>query len=532
MRRVRTVCAVLAFVLLGGLSGLAAQERTILIQHGRVLDGTGNPWFLADVLIRGDRIEAVGDLSGVEADEVIDATGLYVTPGFIDTHSHAGPALASPGLSHGEPLLAMGLTTIFANPDGGGSIDLPEQRERLLRDGIGVNVAQLIGHGSVRSAVMGSEDRHATASELDRMRRMVRTAMEEGAWGLSSGTFYAPGNYAPPEELEELAKMVAPFGGAYTSHLRDEATYSVGLMAAVDEVINVGRIAGVPVVLTHVKALGPFVWGYGAAIVERVKRARAEGIQVYADQYPYTASATGLEPALLPRWSQAGGRDSLMARMNDPQTMARIREGMVEGLARRGGATRIQFRRYTADESIEGRLLSDLAQERGQDPIDTAIDLMKAGSVGIVSYNMLDADVETLMAQPWTMTASDGGLVPMNEGVPHPRTYGAFARKIRVYVQEKGTVSLEQAVRSMTSLPAQVFGMTDRGVLRPGMAADISVFDLAALRDVADFADPHHYSEGMVHVFVNGEAAIRNGEFTGARPGRVLRKGANERPVS
>jgi len=514
----------LASLILLAMTNVAAQERTILIRNGRVLDGSGNPWVYADVLIRGDRIEAVGKLGNVQADEVIDAQGLYVTPGFIDTHSHAGPGLASPGLSHGEPLLAMGLTTIFANPDGGGSTDLANQRSEFLEDGLGVNVAQLVGHGSVRRQIMGSADRHATADELERMKAIVRDGMEEGAWGLSSGTFYVPGNYAPPEEIEELAKEVAPFGGSYTSHYRDESTYSVGLIAAVDEVINVGRVAGIPAVLTHVKALGPFVWGYGEAIVQRVERARAEGVQVFADQYPYTASATGLEPALLPRWSQSGGRDSLLVRMADPETMTRIREGMVEGLARRGGADRIQFRRYRVDESIEGRLLSDLAEERGQDPIDTAIDLIRAGSVSIVSYNMSDADVETLMAQPWTMTSSDGDLVPMGEGVPHPRTYGAFARKIRLYVKEKGTVSLSQAVRSMTSMPAQVFGMQDRGMIRPGMIADVAVFDLDKVRDVAEFTDPHHYSEGMVHVLVNGEAAIKNGTFTGARPGRVLQK--------
>ena len=524
----RSVLTILCAIGLCAATALGAQDHTVLIKNGRVMDGSGNPWIRADVLIRGDRIEAVGNLGDVVADEVLDATGLYVTPGFIDSHSHAGPGLASPGLSHGEPLLAMGLTTVFVNPDGGGSIDLAQQRADLQRDRLGVNAAQLVGHGSVRSAVIGNEDRVATPAELDRMRQLVRDGMAQGAWGLSSGTYYVPGNYAPPEEIEELAKEIAPYGGSYTSHHRDESTYSVGLIASVDEVINVGRVAGVPAVLTHVKALGPFVWGYGAAIVQRVERARAEGVQVFADQYPYTASATGLNAALLPRWSQAGGRDSLLARMNDPETMARIREEMVEGLARRGGADRIQFRRYRPDESIEGRLLSDLADERGQDPIDTAIDLIRGGSVSIVSFNMHDDDVETLMVQPWTMTSSDGGLVPMNEGVPHPRSYGAFARKIRLYVNEKGTVSLEQAIRSMTSLPAQVFGMPDRGVLRAGAIADIAVFDLDRVRDVAEYTDPHHYSEGMVHVFVNGEAAIKDGAFTGARAGRVLQKGRRD----
>ena len=512
-----------ALALVVSSTPLAAQEST-LIRNGRLLDGSGNPWILADVLIVGDRIEAVGDLAGRDADRVIDATGLYVAPGFIDSHSHAGGGLASEGLSHAEPLLAMGLTTVFVNPDGGGPSDMAGQRTALMEHGLGVNVAQLVPQGSVRRAVMGTADRAATSSELDRMRRIVREGMEAGAWGLSSGTYYVPGSYTPPSEIEELAKVVAEFGGGYTSHIRDESTYSVGLIAAVDEVIDVGRAAQIPVVLTHVKALGPFVWGYGDAIVKRVERAREAGIQVFADQYPYTASATGLDAALLPRWSQAGGRDSLLSRMDDPASMARIREGMVEGLARRGGADRIQFRRFRPDPSIEGRLLSELAAERGENPIDTAIHLIRSGGVSIVSYNMHDDDLERLLVQPWTMTSSDGDLVPMGVGVPHPRTYGAFARKIALSARDLGVVSLEEAVRSMTSLPALVFGMADRGVLRQGAVADVVVFDLAAVREVAEYTDPHHYSEGMVHVFVNGVAAISDGVFTGERPGRVLTK--------
>jgi N-acyl-D-aspartate/D-glutamate deacylase len=519
------IAVLAALVLSAGLSSLAGQERTVLIRNGRVLDGSGNPWIRADLLIRGDRIAAVGKLGDVEADEVVDATGLYVAPGFIDTHSHAGGGLATEGLSHARPLLAQGLTTIFANPDGGGPVDLAEQRAALLEHGLGVNVAQLVSHGSVRRAVLGTEDRAPTAAEMERMRSLVRAGMDEGAWGLSSGTFYVPGFYAEPEETEDLATIVAPYGGAYQSHFRDESNYTVGVIAAVDEVINVGRVARIPAVLTHVKALGPFVWGYGGAIVKRVERAREEGVQVFADQYPYTASATGLEAALLPRWSQAGGRDSLLARMDRPADMARIREAMIDNLARRGGAARVQFRRYRPDPSIEGRLLSDLAEERGADPLDLAVELIRGGSVSIVSHNMDEGDVEILMAQPWTLTSSDGDLVPLGLGVPHPRSYGAFPRKIRLYVREKGVVGLEAAIRSMTSLPALVFDMPDRGVLRAGAAADVVVFDLDRVRDTAEYTDPHRLAEGMVWVFVNGQAAIRDGELTDVRSGRVLRKG-------
>ncbi len=503
----------------------AAQSYDVIIRGGRVIDGTGNPWFRADVALDGDRIAAIGDLGTSTAGREVDATGLYVAPGFIDAHSHAGPGLATSGLSHAEPLLAQGLTTVVINPDGGGPVDLARQGRALIRDGLGVNTAQLVPHGSIRSVVLGAEDRAPTAVEMEEMRSWVRNGMEEGAYGLSSGTFYVPGSYSDPEEIVDLARIVATFGGAYTSHIRDESDYSIGLVAAVEEVIDVARRAGIPGVVTHVKALGPRVWGFGSVITRRIEAAREEGIEVYTDQYPYTASATSLSAALLPRWSQAGGTDSLMARFDRPAVMADIRSAMVESLARRGGADRIQFRRVRFDESIEGRLLSDLARERSEDPIDTAIDLLRRGGVSIISHNMHEDDVRTLMAPSWNMTASDGGLVPWMEGVPHPRSYGTFPRKIRQFVVEERIVDLPSAIRSMTGLPAQVLRIADRGVLRPGAYADVVVFDLALVNDPATFTEPHQLAEGMIEVFVNGEAAVSSGEFTGTLAGRVIRKG-------
>lgn len=501
------------------------QSYSVIIRNGRVIDGTGNPWFLADVAFDGDRIVAIGNLESADAGREIDATGLYVTPGFIDVHSHAGPGLASAGLSHGKPLLAQGITTVLINPDGGGPVDLARQRSELLRDGLGINAAQLVPHGSVRRKIVGTENRTPTAVEMEEMRGLVRRGMAEGAFGLSSGTFYVPGSYSAPDEIVELAKVVAEFGGTYTSHIRDESDYTVGVVAAVEEVINVARRSGIPSVVTHVKALGPPVWGFGAVITRRIEVAREEGVEVYTDQYPYTASATGLAAALLPRWSQAGGTDSLMARFNRPGVMADIRSAIVDNLARRGGADRIQFRRVDFDESIEGRLLSELARERDEDPIDIAIDLLHRGGASIISYNMDEEDLRTLMSTPWNMTASDGGLVPWMEGVPHPRSYGTFPRKIRHYVLEEEIVDLPSAIRSMTGLPAQVFRMSDRGVLRPGAYADVVVFDLALLESPATFTEPHQLAEGMVEVFVGGEAAISSGEFTGIFAGRVIRKG-------
>lgn len=494
----------------------------VLLVGGRVLDGSGSPPVATDVAVRDGRIAAVGDLSGASAALQLDVAGLYVAPGFIDVHSHAGPGLATEELSHAEPLLAQGLATVVVNPDGGGPVDLTEQRAALEAHGLGVNAALLVPHGSVRRQVLGMEDRAPTPEELDEMRRLVREGMEAGAWGLSSGTFYVPGSYADNAELIALARVASGYGGVYSSHIRDESNYTIGVEAAVEEVVEVSREADVTGIVTHVKALGPPVWGASTAIVERIKAARAEGLSVYADQYPYLASATGLSAALLPRWSQAGGAEAFEQRLADPEARARIRQGMVENLARRGGADRIQFRRFQADPSIEGRRLSEVAAERGGDPVDVALALIRQdGGPSIVSFNMSDEDLLRLMTQEWTMTSSDGGLPRFGVGVPHPRSYGAFARKIGKFVFEDRVISLRAAVRSMTALPAQVLGMKDRGRIRQDMVADLVVFS-DYFKDNATFAEPHQLSSGVVHLFVAGEAAVLNSSFTGRKAGRVL----------
>lgn len=502
-----------------------AQQADVIFRNGRVLDGSGSPWMRGDVAVQGDRIVAVGRLEGWEAETEIDIQGLYLAPGFIDPHSHASEGLAAADRSHAQPLLAQGVTTVFVNPDGGGPVDLAEQRAALLADGLGVNVAQLVPHGSIRGEVIGQEDRLASPAELDRMQALVRRGMEEGAFGLSSGPFYAPGSFSDTDELVALARVSGEYGGVYTSHIRDESDYSIGLVAAIDEVITVAREAGLRGIVTHVKALGPRVWGYGAAISARVARARSEGVEVFTDQYAYPASATSLAAALVPRWAQEGGSGAMRRRFADPELLARLLREMAENLDRRGGAERIQFRRHAPDPSIEGRTLEDVAEERGVDPLRATIQLLEEGSPGIVSFNMDDDDIAELMRQPWNMTSSDGDLPVWGLGVPHPRAYGAFARKLRHYVVEEGTISLEAAVRSMTSLTASVHRMEDRGRVRPGQVADLVVFDLERVRDLATFTEPHQRSEGMVHVLVNGTFAVRDGGFTGAKAGRVLRMG-------
>lgn len=495
------------------------QQYDVLIRGGRVLDGSGNPWFAADLGVSGDRIVTIGNLTSARAATVIDATGQFVSPGFIDAHSHSGEALAAAELRAAVPLLTQGITTVLVNPDGGGPTDLVRQKQEYAA-GLGVNVALMVPHGSVRSAVLGSADRAPTSAELDRMRAVVRAGMEAGAFGLSSGPFYAPGSFSTTDELVELAKVAAAYGGAYTSHIRDESDYTIGVVAAVDEVITVAREARLPGVVTHIKALGPRVWGYGTALVQRIDRARAQGIEVYADQYPYDASQTGLAAALLPRWAQVGGTQALRARFAEAETMARIRAEVVQNLDRRGGAARIRFGGAGEDA---GKTLAEVAAARNLDPVDTAIDILRRGGGGsIISFNMHDDDIRVLMRQPWTMTASDGELPRMGVGFPHPRAYGTFPRKLGKYARDDRLIGLEQAVRSMTSLPAQVFRLTDRGVLRAGAMADIVVFDYDRVRDRATYDAPHQLSEGIVHALVGGRVSIQESRVTGALNGRVL----------
>jgi N-acyl-D-amino-acid deacylase len=521
-----------AFLLIPALIGLRASQAQqpfdVLIQNGRVMDGSGNPWQRADVGIRGGTIAAVGRLGGASARTIIDAADRIVAPGFVDVHSHAAEGLTRAALRQAQPLIAQGITTIVANPDGGGPVDLAAQRKELESGGIGPNVALLIGHGRVRSAVIGGANRAPTAEELDRMRALVRTAMEQGAFGLSSGLFYTPGSYAKTEEVIELTKVAAEYGGLYTSHIRDESDYNIGVLAAVQEVIRIAEESGTIGVVSHAKALGPDNWGLGHAITHRIATARARGVQVFADQYPYEASSTSLRAALLPDGvpaptaEQLGNVASLTGEAR--AVFERAERVATENLRRRGGPAAILIAHYRPDPALEGKSLEQIASEKKQPPVRAALELIARQAPSIVSFNMSEDDIAEIMQQPYTMTSSDGGLVAMGEGKPHPRNYGTFARKIQRYVRERGTITLEHAIRSMTSLPAAVFGMKDRGAIREGAAADIVVFDPAKIVERATYVEPHQLAEGMAYVLVNGQSVIADGKFTTALPGKVLRK--------
>ena len=507
-------------------------DYDVVITNGLVLDGSGQAAVRADVAIRDGVIAAVtpagspGSPSSAQssATETIDAAGRYVAPGFIDVHSHAAEGLVREGLEQGRPLLAQGITTIVANPDGGGPISLRSQKDTLETRGLGPNVALLIGHGSVRNTVLGMSESAPTGAELDRMKYLVRAGMEDGAFGLSSGLFYAPGSYAKTEEVVALAKVVSEFGGLYTSHIRDEADYTIGVVAAVDEVIRIADEGGVTGIVSHMKALGPDNWGKAATLVQHIEQARARGVKVYADQYPYEASSTSLTAAVLPRWVQVDGDEAMKARLQDAATRARIAPDARENIRRRGGAASLAIAHYAPDRSLEGKNLEQVSKARGVSPEDAAMDLIVKGDVSIVSFNMSEQDIELIMRQPWTMASSDGGLVPMNAGVPHPRNYGAFARRIARYVNERKTVPLEFALRSMTGLSADVMGIPDRGYLREGAWADVLVFDPAAVHDLATYTKPHQLAQGMWYVLVNGTPVVEKGALNTALPGRVLLK--------
>jgi N-acyl-D-amino-acid deacylase len=494
-----------------------SQPFDVLIRNARVMDGTGNPWLRRDVGIRGDRIAAVGRLTGARARLTIDAADRLVTPGFIDVHSHALEGLVRPELREGLPLLAQGVTTVVGNPDGGGPVDLAAQRQRLESVGTGPNVALLIGHGAVRAAVIGQVNRAPTADELERMRELVRRGMREGAFGLSSGLFYTPGSFAKTDEVIALAAAAAESSGLYTSHIRDEGDYGPGVVASVDEVIRIADEAHAIGIVTHMKALGPDSWGLASTMIQHIDAARALGVQVFADQYAYEASSTSLRAALLPGGVPVPAAD-------DAAMRAEVEPIVKENIRRRGGASAILLAAYASDRTLEGRTLAEIAQTRNTAAERAALDLLAQGNATIVSFNMTERDVEAIMRQPYTMTSSDGGLVAIGEGKPHPRNYGAFARKLAMYARDRGTISLESAIRSMTSLPAAVFAIKDRGAIREGAFADIAVFDPAKVHDRATYADPHQLAEGMDYVLVNGVVVVDGGKFTKATPGRVLRR--------
>ena len=509
------------------LTTFAAQPAPydLLLKNGRIVDGTGSPWFAGDVAIRGDAIVRIAPSIADPAARVIDVGGNVIAPGFIDIHTHARRGITQ--VPTAPNYARQGVTTVMEGPDGSSPLPLAPFLAELETLKISINIGSFVGQGSVRSAVIGDINRKATPAEIQKMTALVEQGMKDGAFGMSTGLFYVPGTFTPTDEVIELAKAAGRLGGIHESHQRDDAAR---LLDSVNETIAIGEKGGLPTQISHAKVIGMANWGRSAEMLALVDAARARGVDVTIDQYPYTASSTSVAAALIPAWVLEGGRDATLGRLKDSGSREKAKGGIVMMIRdERGGGDpkNVQFASCGFDPSLAGKTLADLTRARGLAPTirnaaEVVIWIVQQGGCQGIFHAMSERDLVRIMRHPATMVASDGEVPVFGRANPHPRSYGTFARVLGVYVRDKKVLTLEDAVRKMSAFPAARLGLTDRGVLRPGMKADIAVFDPATVRDTATFEKPHQYAEGFSQVIVNGQVVVEKGEMTSARPGRVL----------
>lgn len=503
---------------------VSAQTYDLVLKGGKIIDGTGNAWFYGDVAVKSGKIVAIGKLGGENAATVLDVTGLIIAPGFIDVHTHIERNdLAVPTADN---FIFDGVTSVITGNCGSSNTDVSRYFFQLDSVRTSVNVATLIGHNSVRHTVMGASQRDPTAEEQAAMEAFVEKAMRDGAVGFSTGLIYTPGTYSKTPEVIGLAKSAAKFNGVYASHIRSEGDH---VTEAIEEAVNIGRQASIPVEISHFKVTYKPNWGRSARTIEQVERARREGIDVTVDQYPYVASSTTLN-TVLPTWVFSGGKDSLIVRLKDPSGRKKIKEEMVKNLKgkRMKDYSYAVVARYSADTTLNGKNISEINRLRGRKgkaryEAETILEMVENGSAQMVFFSMNEEDLKRIMQYPFNMFASDAGIAVYGSDSPHPRTYGTNARVLGHYVRSLRVIRLEEAIRRMTSLPAQKFQLRDRGLIREGMAADLVVFNETNVSDQSTFAQPHAYSSGFEYIIVNGAITMANGKHTGARNGQVLK---------
>lgn len=501
------------------------EHYDLIIRNGNTFDAKTGTFTVMDIAINGDNIVKMAPSLNAKADTEIDASGLTVSPGFIDMHAHIEAIMSLPTA---ESFLKQGVTTTLGGPDGRGPSPMDDYLDSLETFDLGTNTAYLVGHNTIRRAVMGTENRAPTTEELESMKAKVAEAMESGAFGISTGLKYLPGSFSKIDEVIALSQVASESGGIYTSHLREEG---LGLLEGVQEAITIGREANIPIILTHHKAIGKPMWGSSVKTLAMVDSARKVGLDIMMDQYPYTASSTGIA-VLIPTWAMAGGQDAFKARVNDPAQKRKILEEIMFNIEYdRGGADLdvVQFANVSWQPDLNGKTLKDWAREQGLEPnfrngAELVIKAQLNGGASCIFHAIGEEDVQRIMQHPMAMVASDGGLVVPGRGHPHPRSYGTFPRVLGYYVREQGIIDLPLALQKMTSIPADRLGLKDRGYLLEGYKADITIFNPETVIDKGTFEDPHQYPEGIEYVIVNGAITIDNGGLTNERAGRVLRK--------
>ncbi len=506
------------------ITPLYAQQFDLLIQNGKIVDGSGNSWFYGDVAVKDGKIVKIGKSKSWTAKKTIDAKGLIVAPGFIDVHTHIeGNDLKVPTAGN---FIMDGVTSVVTGNCGGSNPDVARYFKQLDSVKTSINVATLIGHNTVRLQVMGGGQRDPSADEQRKMEELVAKAMKAGAVGLSTGLIYVPGTYSKTPEVVGLAKAASQYNGVYASHIRDEGDF---VTEAIEEAINIGRQANIPVEISHFKVTYKPNWGKSLGTVAQVEKARQEGIDVTMDQYPYVASSTTLNTQI-PTWALSGGMDSLKIRLKNPTVRAKIKLEVLENLKKKR-ITSYSFAivaYYAADTTYNGKNIAEVNLLKKRKPIlteeaETVLEMVENGSAAMIYFSMNEDDLKRIMQYPFNMFASDAGIARYGSGMPHPRAYGTNARVLGQYVRVMKVIPLEEAVRRMTSLPAQKFQLRDRGLLREGLAADVVIFDESKVGDQATFVKPHAYSSGFQYVIVNGQVVVENGKHTGVRSGEVLR---------